>query len=245
MPLATDGKGVRRMYRIAIVEDEHESAEQLQTMIQRYAAESGEQVEIVAYENAVVFLTNYKASFDLIFMDIEMPHINGMEGAVQLRQIDQNTLLIFATKMGPMAPQGYEVEAFDFIIKPIHYDSLKLKLKRAFARIDQEKEDKISFLSRGTWFYMKAAEIRYVEVLDHQLIYHTESGDHPVYGTMSKLSGQLEPLGFFQCNNCYLVNLRHVQRIQNHVAVLPGVTLQISRPRRKAFMEALNNYIGG
>ena len=233
------------MYRIAIVEDERESAEQLQTMVQRYAAEAGEQTEIVLYQNVVVFLTNYKANFDLIFMDIEMPHINGMEGAAQLRRIDRNTLLIFATNMGHMAPQGYEVEAFDFIIKPLHYDSLKLKLKRAFSRIAQEKEDKISFFSHGTWFYMKAAEIRYIEVLDHQLIYHTESGDHSAYGTMSKLSGQLEPLGFFQCNNCYLVNLRHVQKIQNHLVTLPGVTLQISRPRRKAFMEALNNYIGG
>lgn len=236
---------MRRLYRIAIVEDERESAERLQTMLERYAAETGEQIEAVAYQNAVVFLTNYKASFDLIFMDIEMPHINGMECAAQLRQIDQNTLLIFATNMGHMAPQGYEVEAFDFIVKPLHYDSLKLKLKRAFSRIAQEKEDKISFLSRGTWFYMKAAEIRYIEVLDHQLIYHTESGDYSVYGTMSKISAQLEPLGFFQCNNCYLVNLRYVQRIQSYMAVLPGVTLQISRPRRKAFMEALNNYIGG
>ena len=233
------------MYRIAIVEDEQESAEQLRSMVQRYAAEVGEETEIVLSQNAVVFLTNYKANFDLIFMDIEMPHINGMECAAQLRRIDQNTLLIFATNMAHMAPQGYEVEAFDFIVKPLHYDSLKLKLKRAFARISQEKEDKISFLSRGTWFYMKAAEVRYIEVLDHQLIYHTESGDHSVYGTMSKLSAQLEPLGFFQCNNCYLVNLRHVQRIQNHLVTLPGVTLQISRPRRKAFMEALNNYIGG
>lgn len=94
------------MYRIAIVENERESAEQLQIMVQRYASEVNEQAEIVIYPNAVVFLTNYKASFDLIFMDIEMPYINGMEGAARLREIDQNTLLIFATNMGPMAPQG-------------------------------------------------------------------------------------------------------------------------------------------
>ena len=233
------------MYRIAIVEDEQESAQQLQTMVQQYMSEAGEQAEVILYQNAVVFLTNYKANFDLIFMDIEMPYINGLEGAARLREIDKNTLLIFATNMGHMAPQGYEVEAFDFIIKPLHYDSLKLKLKRAFSRIAQQKEDKISFLSRGTRFYMKAAELRYIEVLDHQLVYHTESGDYPVYGTMSKIRAQLEPLGFFQCNNCYLVNLRHVRQVQNYMAMLPGATLQISHPRRKAFMEALNNYIGG
>ena len=233
------------MYRIAIVEDEEESAQQLQAMVQRYASETGEHTEVILYQNVVVLLTNYKANFDLIFMDIEMPHINGMEGAARLREIDKNTLLIFATNMGHMAPQGYEVEAFDFIIKPLHYDSLRLKLRRAFTRIAQQKEDKISFLSKGSRFYMKASEVRYIEVLDHQLVYHTESGDYPVYGTMSKIRTQLEPLGFSQCNSCYLVNLRYVQRVQNYTVALPGIMLQISHPRRKAFMEALNNYIGG
>lgn len=233
------------MYRIAIVEDEQESALQLQTMVQRYVSEVGKQAEVILYQNAIVLLTNYKANFDLIFMDIDMPLINGMESAARLREIDKNTLLIFATNMGHMAPQGYEVEAFDFIIKPLHYDSLTLKLKRAFARIAQQKEDRISFLSKGTRFYMKASEVQYIEVLDHQLVYHTESGDYPVYGTMSKIRTQLEPLGFSKCNNCYLVNLRHVQRVQNYMVELPGITLQISHPRRKAFMEALNNYIGG
>lgn len=100
-------------------------------------------------------------------------------------------------------------------------------------------------MSKETRFYMKLAEVRYIEVLDYQLVYHTESGDYPVYGTISKLRAELEPLGFFQCNNCYLVNSRHVQRVENYIAVLPGVRLQISHPRRKSFMEALNNYIGG
>lgn len=233
------------MYRIAIVEDEPNAVRQLRDTMALCLEEEGKQYDISVYQNAVVFLTNYKANFDLIFMDIEMPYLNGMEGAARLREIDTNTLLIFVTNMGQMASQGYAVEAFDFIIKPVHYDSLKLKLRRAMARIDQQKDDKLSFLSQGTRYYMKTAEVRYVEVADHQLIYHTEQGDFPAYGTIGKLRAQLEPKGFFQCNSCYLVNLHHVKKVQNFTAVLPGAELAISHPRRKAFMEALSEYIGG
>src|SRR5699024_1579554 len=100
-----------------------------------YAEEKGLNIVIDTYQNAVVFLTNYQARFDVIFMDIEMPYINGMEGACKLREIDKATLLIFTTNLGHMAVKGYEVEAFDFVVKPLHYESLRLKLNRAVARL--------------------------------------------------------------------------------------------------------------
>ena len=233
------------MYRIAIVEDTQEAAVQLKTMLLRYAEEHGLVLEIFEYQNAVTFLTNYPANFDIVFMDIEMPYLNGLEGAAKLREIDRSTLLIFATKLGHMAAKGYEVEAFDFVVKPIHYDSLKLKLNRAFNRLEQKQVNNISFLSEGTRVRMSSSSIRYIEISDHQLIYHTDEGDYPVYGTMAKAREQLEPLGFMLCNNCYLVNLRYVKTVRKYTVLVGDTELQISRPRRKAFLEALSNYIGG
>lgn len=233
------------MYRIAIVEDTQEAAIQLKTLLLRYAEENGLALELLEYRNAVTFLTNYPANFDIVFMDIEMPYLNGLEGAAKLREIDRSTLLIFATKLGHMAAKGYEVEAFDFVVKPIHYDSLKLKLKRVFNRLEQKQVNNISFLSEGSRVRMSSSSIRYIEVSDHQLIYHTDEGDYPVYGTMAKVREQLEPLGFSMCNNCYLINLRYVKAVRKYTVLVGDTELQISRPRRKAFLEALSNYIGG
>ena len=84
-----------------------------------------------------------------------------------------------------------------------------------------------------------------MEVKDHLLVYHTEEGDFPVYGTISSLREQLEPLGFSLCNNCYLVNLKHVRKVCKLTLTVGEDELLISRPRRKAFLDALNNYIGG
>lgn len=233
------------LYRVAIVEDDEQDARQLQQLLEQYAAEKGLHIGVDTYQNAVVFLTNYQPRFDIIFMDIEMPYINGMEGAERLRQIDKETLLIFTTNLGHMAAKGYEVEAFDFVVKPLHYESLCLKLNRAVARLALQAGKKIIFTSEGTKICLNTASLYYVEVSDHQLIYHTEAGDYPAYGTMTKVRTQLEPLGFCLCNNCYLVNLRYVRQVRNHVALVGNTELQISHPRRKVFLEALNNYIGG
>ena len=233
------------MYRIAIVDDENSAAEALEGQIRRYAGEAGADVETVRYESAMAFLSNYQANFDIVFMDIEMPYLNGMEGAAKLREIDRTTLLIFATNLGHMAVQGYTVEAFDFIIKPVRYELLRMKLERAFRRLERERVRNVSFNSDGARLVMPADQIRYVEVADHRLVFHTESGDYPAYGTMAKLRGQLEPLGFFLCNNCYLVNLRFVRRVEKFTVTVGEDALQISRPRRKAFLQALNDYIGG
>lgn len=233
------------MYRIAIVDDERDAAEALRGLIERYAAETGVGLETVCYENAVAFLTNYRANFDIVFMDIEMPYLNGMEGAAKLREIDHTALLIFATNLGHMAVHGYAVEAFDFVVKPIGYETLRGKLRRAFDRLAQTRGRSVTFVSEGAKLVMPASEIRYVEVADHQLLFHTDSGNYPVYGTMAKMREQLEPLGFSLCNNCYLVNLRFVRKVEKYTVTVGNDVLQISRPRKKAFLQALNDYIGG
>lgn len=233
------------MIRVAIVEDEEKAAAHLESLLLRYSRENDCAIDVSKFSNAVSFLANYSAVFDLIFMDIEMPHLNGLDAAAKLRETDKTTLLIFATNMGHMAVRGYEVEAFDFVVKPVQYDALRLKLKRAFAKLAQMRGNDISFTSEGARIRLPSAEVKYIEVRDHQLIYHTAEGDYQVYGTMSALKEQLEPMGFFLCNNCYLVNLKHVRKVQNFTVTVGGDELQISRPRKKAFLEALNNYIGG
>ncbi len=232
------------MYRIAIVDDEPGAAESLRQLIQRGAGSLNQEVETFVFPGAVQFMTNYQANYDIVFMDIEMPDLNGMDCAARLREIDHSTLLIFATNLGHMAALGYSVEAFDFIVKPVNYEMLLGKLKRAFSQVERNRDHNVNFVSDGIRMVISSAEIRYLEVKDHQLIFHTEGGDYPAYGTMTSMRSRLEPLGFSLCNNCYLVNLRFVRRVEKMFVTVGSDVLQISRPRRKAFLQSLNDYIG-
>lgn len=99
--------------------------------------------------------------------------------------------------------------------------------------------------SKGVKVCLAISDIFYLEVLSHQLVYYTKKGQFNVYGTMAEAATILEPLGFSQCNNCYLVNLRYVRWVHRNTVNVQGQELQISYPRKKTFMEALNQYIGG
>jgi DNA-binding LytR/AlgR family response regulator len=233
------------MIKIAIVEDEQEAVDKLETFLLKYFDSIGEKIEIKCYKNGIVFLTNYKGDFDIIFMDIDMPHMNGMECAVKLREMDNVTLLIFVTNIGYMAPQGYEVEAFGYVVKPINYEMIRLNLNRAVKRLARQREEKISIRAEGSQVVIDVRDIYYIEVIGHNLIYHTLDSDYKVHGSMAKAKQELLPYGFATCNSCYLVNMRYVQKVSGHTVTVSSAELQISHPQRKTFMEALNQYIGG
>lgn len=233
------------MLRLAIVEDDLDDSNKLKKMIGKYEKENKQHFEMRIFNNPITFLTNYQANYDLIFMDVQMPYMDGMTAAAKLREIDSDTTLIFITNMVKMATKGYEVAAFDFIVKPVNYELFALKMDRVMEKFSRKNDEKIIVSSDGTKVVLLLNGIYYIEVFDHQLVYHTDKGEYKTYGTMKKLARQLDNKGFHQCNKCYLVNLRYVQSVVKNSVTVNGIKLQISHPRKKAFMEALNNYIGG
>lgn len=88
-------------------------------------------------------------------------------------------------------------------------------------------------------------QITYVETDGHAVSIYTEKGVYRLRQSMRGMEELLGKYGFFRCNSCYLVNLRHVERVENGGAIVGGQALTISRPRHKAFMEALTKYLGG
>lgn len=131
------------MIEIAMVEDEAEAADLLRSYIDRYSKENEKMFAVTRYDSAIAFLTDYKPKFDLIFMDIELPDLNGMEASRKLREIDRTTALIFVTNMAQFAIKGYEVEALDFVVKPVSYYNFALKMQKAIDRIESNREREI------------------------------------------------------------------------------------------------------
>ena len=234
------------MYRIALVEDDDRDAGRITDLLEKYKTEenSSFNYEIIRFNNAIVFLTNYKANYDIVFMDIEMPHMNGMEAARKLRELDSSTMLIFITNVAKMAQHGYEVEAFDFLVKPVEYDIILFKMRRILERLEKNESYKLLIRVDGAQVCLESNEILYIEVINHNLIYHTEKGNFESRGTIGKIRDELELYGFYMCNNCYLVNLKHVKWVKSFVVKVGDDELQVSHPRKKAFLAALNEYIG-
>lgn len=231
--------------RVAIVEDEDAAAKTLTEYLARYAEKYGLAVETERFVDPLKLLGGYKPIYDIIFMDIIMPHLNGMDAAEKLRKIDNDTVLIFVTNMQNYAVKGYEVNALDFIVKPVSYSLFEAKMNRA-VKVVSEKHDEnsISVTVDGVTRVLPIGKILYVEVAGHVVTYHTDSGDYPVRGTLDKAERALPKECFARCNYCYLVNLKYVKSVDSNYVDVTGHKLAVSRNKKKDFLNALANYLG-
>ncbi|MDK6250277.1 response regulator [Alloscardovia omnicolens] len=123
--------------RLALVDDDAEIRSLLRAYVQRYNTEYGTSISTYDFTRGSDLLHNYERGvFDVIFLDIEMPGINGMETATQIRRIDDAVALVFVTHLAQFAVQGYEVQASDYIIKPLSYFDFAMKITRILKTIE-------------------------------------------------------------------------------------------------------------
>lgn len=231
--------------RIAIVEDEAGYTEQLRDYLRKYQTEFDRRLEVTSYDSGISFIHNFKGQFDIILLDVAMPYIDGFETAHKIREQDTEVVLLFVTNQAQHAIRGYEVDAMDYILKPISYFAFSQRLNRAISRVSRREEPCLVLHLKSGPRKLKIRDITYVESSGHNLIYHTLEGDFTILGSLKDAEEKLGQYHFLRCNKGYLVSLRHVDNVRDGCAVVNGQHLLISRPRKTAFMEALTNYLGG
>lgn len=231
------------MIRIALVEDDRIYREELMQFLQRYERESGEKFRITTFTDGDEIVDGYACDFDIILMDIVMKYMNGMDAAERIREMDSEVVIIFITNTPQYAMKGYLVDALDYVLKPITYFSFSQRIDRALSRMKKRSKKYLSIPHKGGVKKLDVSQVTYVEVRDHDLIFHTTEADVLSKGTLSDVEQALEQQNFFRCNKCYLVNLEYVEGVQNNDILVAGDLVQVSRAKRKALLDALNDYI--
>lgn len=235
------------MIRIAIVEDEAAYADTLREYLDRYAAEHGCRFAVTAYPDGEDIVRNYHADCDIILMDIEMRSMDGMTAAKRIRESDDSVIIMFITNMAQYAIQGYEVDALDYVLKPISYFAFAKRLERAISRLDARRRDGRSIVvtARNGSSRIPVSDILWVESHGHRLTYHTTNGEYEsTVNSMKSVEEQLAGDHFFRCNKCYLVNLAHVRGIEDGDALVGDDRIAVSQSKRGAFVRAMTEYAG-
>ena len=156
-------------------------------------------------------------------------------------------VLMFVTNMSQYALEGYEVEAVDYVLKPVSYQDFALKLRKAQRYISQNRDTQIALHTTSGIVLLMVSQVIYVESALHYLIYHTTTSDYRVRGSISDAESTLPHGQFSRCNTSFLVNLKYVKALERDEVLMnpDNHRLKISRGRRGTFLDQMGRYLGG
>lgn len=231
------------MIRIAIVEDDAAYLQQLTEYLKQYEKESHETFHVSVFHDGAEIAEGYRPVYDIILMDIEMRQMDGMTAAERIRASDMDVVIIFITNMSQYVMKGYTVDAMDYVLKPISYYAFSQRIDRALQRMKRRSTHYILLSHQSGVMKLDVSQIYYIEVQDHNLIYRTVKGSFTTKGSMLEAEKNLNPRRFFRCNKGCLINLDYVESVQNYDVLVGKAWLQVSRARKKALLDALNDYM--
>ena len=227
------------MISIAVCDDELLECISISAKVRTCMEELGIPCSIEQFYSGKELLGSVKR-FDLIFLDILMEGMEGLETARQCRELSFEKKLIFLTSSRRYVFDAYDVEAFHYLVKPVAQEKLKNVLERAVKKemslssdylvVSRERQKRKIFLE----------SVRYFEIRGRQIDIHEEKGIFTYYEQMGILEKELEGKGFFRCHKSYLLNLNHVDSYNRQEAILDnGEQVIIAKRRYEAFCQAV------
>lgn len=225
---------------IAIIEDNEEDLKRLKDCLEQYVKNCPYSFSIQHFSSGEDFLSS-GLSFHLVFMDIELPGINGLETAKRLRETSEDEVLVLITNMVQYAIHGYAVRAVDYIVKPVMYEQLALKMQ-GFLSIIKRKQKSLLIKQKNSITKINIHQIRYIEIYKHDVFIQLEHEKLECYGTLKEFENDLEGCGFVKCSQSCLVNLGYVQSFAGDHLLVDGHQLQVSRREKKSFADAFIRY---
>ena len=229
--------------RIAICDDNQTFADTMANYIETEYRSLDLLIEFFSSgEELVAYYTAGKKSFEVILLDIEMKKINGIEAAHQIRNIDQQTAIIFITSHDELATMGYEVSAFRFLTKPVKQKKLIEALEAVRAQMNKEKTIYVN--NSDGEYTVSVNDVLFIEAQNQQVSILTKDNAFSMRSNISDYAKELAKYDFISVHRSYLVNLKYVTGINKQEVTMEGDTkLPISRLRYNEVKQAFHDYI--
>lgn len=228
---------------IAICDDDKHAQEQLAGLINDWAAERKAEVGIMYYDSAESFIMSWpEASIDLVFLDIKMKSMDGVQLAENIRKKDKNIMIVFVTSFRQYSLYGYNVEALNYLIKPVQAAKLLLTLDKAYL-IYNSRRNSFFIASEGKdQCKVFLDDIYYISMSAHYAEIFTADMSYTVRKSAKELDEML-PEYFVRCHRSHIANIFKVERIcKNALVLLNQKELPLSRNHAKQVKEAFVNF---
>lgn len=232
------------MIKFAICDDEPIMVQEISNQLSQYM--DGRKItsySVTNFSNGYALLES-NCNFDIVFLDIQMDNLDGIETAKILRQQRNHSLLIFVTVLKEYVFNAFEVEAYDYLLKPLDSNQFERTMDRAVSTLAQRADKNIVIQRGSSCDVVPLAQIVYCEVQGRKIYVHQSDGKIiDYYDNLENFERQMDRR-FFRCHRSYLVNLDYIRGCDTGLVTLSlGAQIPVSRLRERDLTQALLRYM--
>ena len=229
---------------IIICDDNPESIEIMSRYIFRLGKEMGVGINITTFTDGDLLISSYRAGTDILFLDIEMPLVDGLEAAKEIRTHDERVVIVFMSQFERYAIKGYYAGAWRYLLKPVNWEEFRKEMEIPVQKFLNEKDRFISVKNTSGLFSVPIEDIYYMEVNSRKNIdIHTQSEVFECYQPLSSFEVGLPQDHFYRCHNSFILNFDYIARIEDYFAVMRNnERVEISRRKKKEFLKKYMDY---
>lgn len=231
------------MIHIAICDDEKYMSDHIRTLVSDFFSKKNREISLRMFSSGEELL-NYNGQIDILFLDIQMKDMDGMETARKLRADKFRGFLVFITVLKEMVFQSFEVQAYDYLVKPVDDKQFEKTMERLYASIRSADENNLLVQKGYESHIIRKDEIVFCEIIDRKIYLNLASGEVlDYYERIENLETKLDS-HFFRCHRSYLINLEHLKGYRNGTAYMDnGREVPVSRLRGKEFSSVVLQYM--
>lgn len=231
--------------RVLVIEDSEKDREMLEQSLSNYFRKQLIDGTVFCYQSAEDFLSkNEVINIDILFLDVKLPGMNGIEFAQKICEQKKDILIILITNTVQYAINGYSFGAFDFILKPIDSNDFTRVMDRALSFLSKRNQT-LMINYKNVSKKIAISNILYIEVFGHYIYIHHLYGTDKQYATLKSIENELPHDLFAKCNQSTVVNLSKIEKIIRNDVWINGEKIAISRRTKKEFMERFILFEGG
>ena len=231
------------MIRIAICDDEKHMSDHIRSFVSYFFRKKNREISLRIFSSGEELLS-YNGQIDILFLDIQMKEMDGMETARKLRAGQFRGVIIFIKVLKEMVFQSFEVQAYDYLVKPVDDKQFEKTMDRLYASMQNASEDSLLVQKGYEGRIIPKDEIVFCEIIDRKIYLNLASGEVvDYYERIENLETKLDNR-FYRCHRSYLINLKHLKGYKNGTACMDnGKEIPVSRLRSKEFSGVVLQYM--
>lgn len=228
--------------RIAICDDETQIQEVLKEKISRYCFVNDIELELQTFESGEKLLEQELNGIDALFLDVDMPGMDGLETAKAIREQNRDMLIIFLTAYSEFVFESFKVDAFRYLVKPVPEHEMTETLDAIREKLCSPEEN-LSFQFQNEMYSIRYSDIIYIEGMRDKIWIYCKDNTYRWRGALKNLNEMLMEKGFFQVHRSYIINMNKIQKYNSQTVVMEGdYRVPISKYRLDDFKEEYIKY---